>query len=514
MAVDYSGGVVLLSIFHPPSTNTSPGHTSVFSLTYPSDLSISPPPSASPLPSYQRSASAFCPHLPPPTFIRYGDLYNAGLRLFSQGSNGDNGARWGGIILPPDGTTSGNNGVHGTIGSRRSALRDPLFFQWVARVMDIVRRFEDTIVEQLENDAAPITVDGVTVRDHGDGNPGMDRVPGRPDPPPGFDDWVASKTNWKKPQEEFCSDYMRTTTTSGKAEVHGPWSRGQLEHRPFALHMRISRGEAPDMMGAGGGVGRGAKHKRTHFEKYPALDMVSRVFLAPASHAQERKYWVEVDRFRFKMIPGRDHQVLSRPHFHSSVTRRKWAVGAAMSDAAALSRNSAVMCGWPAHMVLPAGGPSGTPEARFKLMVMVTEDKAGKGRMGTVQHSVEPCPSYGGCNYYGTMPTDVDLFYPDTKSPGFPMASQLRVGRSGPLDPLVAARMLPSTHVSELQIIHRDTTRGEAPHRFDLVLERRLVASESRLTTALASKEIFMDRALVRWCVKWIDIRLIESNRN
>lgn len=148
-----------------------------------------------------------------------------------------------------------------------------------------------------------------------------------------------------------------------------------LTHRPFALFLRV---EAPE-----------AQHATL------------RVFLAHEDLADDRRMWIELDKFDRHLEQGVN--VIGRPDALSSVIKRKGvdAPGAAPPE----NQDAWCDCGWPYTLLLPSGAP--TPEGtRFKLIVALTDWEA--------DHVGEP-HSCGSMSYCGARQE-----YPDRREMGYP----------------------------------------------------------------------------------------------
>lgn len=136
-----------------------------------------------------------------------------------------------------------------------------------------------------------------------------------------------------------------------------------------------------------------------------AQEVTVRIFLAHADFAEDRRLWIELDKFRTTLDPGPN--LIARPDARSSVIKRK-GLEVPGAERGASSPNAADVwcdCGWPYSLLLPSGEstPEGTP---FKLMVAITD--WSKDRLG----QPETCGSMSFCGARGE--------YPDARRMGYP----------------------------------------------------------------------------------------------
>jgi Hemocyanin, ig-like domain len=155
-----------------------------------------------------------------------------------------------------------------------------------------------------------------------------------------------------------------------------------LTHEPFSYFFRI---ENPD----------GA-----------ARDVTLRVFLAPAAHDEDRRMWMELDKFLVE-LPAEQRVVVHRPDTESSIVKRP--VDTSPSEAGRggtdLEENSYCDCGWPYTLLLPRGTEDGMA---FRLLAMCTD-----AAIDRVTHA-EHC---GSMSYCGAVDR-----YPDTRDMGYPFS--------------------------------------------------------------------------------------------
>lgn len=145
-----------------------------------------------------------------------------------------------------------------------------------------------------------------------------------------------------------------------------------------------------------------------------------RIFMAPEETTEDRRSWIEMDKF-IATIPGNTKRVIFRRDTESSVIKKPAVLDPSTYH---LNFDPAQMpiddrqcnCGWPYHLLLPKGKEEGM---KFRLMVMVTNgDYDGLG-------NESDCGSISFC---GSRNGD----YPDKRPLGFPFNRKF----SGNTDPI------------------------------------------------------------------------------
>lgn len=166
-------------------------------------------------------------------------------------------------------------------------------------------------------------------------------------------------------------------------------------------------------------------------------DVTVRIFLAHAELAEDRRLWIELDKFRATLDPGPN--LLARPDARSSVIKRKGLSVPGAEPHSGPGTDVWCDCGWPYSLLLPSGASTaeGTP---FKLMVAVTDwDKDHVGEPDT-------CGSMSFCGARNE--------YPDARRMGYPFDRKF----DGSIEAAVAAA--PSMAMRDLRI--RCTTQRPA----------------------------------------------------
>jgi hypothetical protein len=309
----------------------------------------------------------------------------------------------------------------GVMASTRTAIRDPVFWRWHREIDDLNYRWQQTQDPyDLQADAPPVVVrhilDGAAVP-----WASPDLIFCRTAELPGNDapDFVA--TGGQRLGEEafggdrwdldfsdaqvvlpdgasFATTAELTTTVkqrelvieSPEGHPGPPWTGtiDYLTHEPFCWFLRV---ENPTRQG---------------------VDVTVRLFLAPETTpgeaADERRWWVELDKFIHPVPAGR-RVVVFRPDDLSSIIKKP-----ADKDPANLPEpqpggeddgGSYCQCGWPYTLLLPQGTPAGMP---FRLLVLLTD---------AAQDQVPQPGHCGSMSYCGAADR-----YPDVRDMGYPFS--------------------------------------------------------------------------------------------
>jgi hypothetical protein len=143
---------------------------------------------------------------------------------------------------------------------------------------------------------------------------------------------------------------------------------------------------------------------RAENQRDAPTDVTVRIFLAPETGVDDRRTWIEMDKFHHQ-LGARARSVIVRPNRLSSVIQKP-AVRPPQprrepgQDAAINYCN----CGWPFHLLLPKGTPEGMP---FRLMVILTDWSIDQ---------TAPDTHCGSMSFCGAR----DARYPDTRPMGYP----------------------------------------------------------------------------------------------
>jgi hypothetical protein len=142
-------------------------------------------------------------------------------------------------------------------------------------------------------------------------------------------------------------------------------------------------------------------------------DVTLRIFLVARSEAEDRRMWIEMDKFRYKLGPLQ-RAVIFRAAENSSVIRKPGTKPPKpIEKSGAESGANYCNCGWPYNLLVPRGTHEGMP---FRLMVMLTDwdkDKVGEDM------------ACGSMSFCGARDR-----YPDSKGMGYPFDRPFPNGHS------------------------------------------------------------------------------------
>jgi tyrosinase len=280
---------------------------------------------------------------------------------------------------------------HGVMWSTGTAIMDPVFWQWHRHVDDFAFRWQEAQPSSDFGDSPAVLMRSTTAGASedvavctaasvdGSGAAGFDWA--------AWGERTFGGDAWPKPASDIepATGELRTriaTRTAAGRDL--PY----LDHDDFVYVVRVeNQRDAP-------------------------ADVTIRIFLGPEASVEDRRAWIEMDKFHQQLRP-RSRTVVVRPNRLSSVIQKpahrppqpRRTPG---SDAAANYCN----CGWPFNLLLPKGAPEGMP---FRLMVMLSDwtiDQTG---------SDTACGSMSFCGAR-------DARYPDSRPMGYPFDRRLPGG--------------------------------------------------------------------------------------
>lgn len=161
-----------------------------------------------------------------------------------------------------------------------------------------------------------------------------------------------------------------------------------LTHEPFSYFLRAENRSAKD------------------------LEVTARIFLVPAAHAEDRRAWIEMDKFLVS-LPARSKTVVYRPDSESSIVKRPVDRGPAAVQApnGTTDQGSYCDCGWPYTLLLPRGTADG---AEYRLLAMFSDAAIDR---------VEAPAQCGSMSWCGAVDR-----YPDTRDMGYPFCRPFKGG--------------------------------------------------------------------------------------
>jgi tyrosinase len=119
-----------------------------------------------------------------------------------------------------------------------------------------------------------------------------------------------------------------------------------LEHEPFTCFLRAENPRATEQ------------------------DVTVRLFLCLAEHVEERRMWIELDKFRATLAPGVN--VVAQPDARSSVIKRRGLEAPGAEGGEGWDPVAYCDCGWPYTLLLPSGASSADGTS-FVLMAALTD---------------------------------------------------------------------------------------------------------------------------------------------
>jgi tyrosinase len=268
-----------------------------------------------------------------------------------------------------------------------TAIRDPVFYRWHRHIDNFYAEYQDG---QSPTDFDRFAAD-VSFREAGTPDVALclaRDIPGADQPGFDFSAWGTETLgvdldHGGPTTDELLTGFVKSDITLAEPneQIPGSWLKGviHLTHEPFVSFVRVEN------------------------LKQDRQDVTVRLFLAHADLAEDRRLWIELDKFRATLDPGSN--LLARPDARSSVVKRKGLRVPGAEAHAGQSTDVWCDCGWPYTLLLPSGASTakGTP---FKLMVAVTdwnEDRVGEP---------DTCGSMSFCGARNQ--------YPDARRMGYP----------------------------------------------------------------------------------------------
>lgn len=227
----------------------------------------------------------------------------------------------------------------GVLGTTQDSSRDPLFYRVHQHLDDLRHRFAET---QAPHDLRDHQPRGVTVAD-------------------------------------FSLDAEDGVLRTELGEGEHLYERGKLRHRPFAWRLAVRAA-------ADTSVRR----------------VTARIFVCPAERTDDRRAWIEMDKFSLRIEAGAETRVV-RADVAASVAQ-----ASADADADAGGERWCD-CGWPPNLLLPAGRPEG---ARFVACVLLTTDDLAVRRCSRCTRVGDEIVACGSLLGGGKYPDALGMGYP------------------------------------------------------------------------------------------------------
>jgi len=290
---------------------------------------------------------------------RYGNLHNAGHGVIA-------------ALSPTPG---------GVMRSTAHAIRDPAFWRWHRLIDDLAFRWQEG---QPALDFADRP--GVAFAKGADAwsSPDILLLPASAVAGADLAARLLALPNMSAAANAGGIETLDTLTTRGRtADVRLPDGSSRriqhLSHDPFAIAIKATNPAAT------------------------AADVTLRIFLAPASQADDRRAWIEMDKITTRVAAG-EAKVVVRLDREAEVVKKPVDMGPDDFVPAIDTDDARCSCGWPYTLLLPRGTAAGMP---FRLLVVATDARID----GFV--NVSTCGSVSFCGAR-------DVAYPDKREMGYP----------------------------------------------------------------------------------------------
>jgi hypothetical protein len=308
-------------------------------------------------------------------------------------------------------------GGPGVMISTRTAIRDQVFWRWHKNIDDLNARWQDTQPPEAFTDKPNVVIRNDLTGANNAPWASPDIILCRtPDLPAGADPTILGTqlfggASWSK-------DFSSTTATAGTvslttvSELRTAMSANALTHTPFSYFLRIQNG---------------AKKK---------LDVTVRIFLAPAPQAEDRRMWIEMDKFPLTLA-SQAKAVVYRPDTEAAVIKRpaETSLSSVGGGGSGPQEDTYCDCGWPYSLLLPRGDAHGM---EFRMLVACTDatvDQIGRGG---------DCGSMSYCGAVDRYPDSRDMGYPFARPFSGPAANAVR--ETVVAQPHMAARTITIRH--------------------------------------------------------------------
>jgi hypothetical protein len=290
---------------------------------------------------------------------RYGNLHNAGHGVIS-------------ALSPAPG---------GVMRSTAHAIRDPAFWRWHRLIDDLAFRWQERQPALDFSDRPQVTLSkGADAWS----SPDILLLPASAVTGADLASLLLALPDMRAAAENAGIEALDTLTTRERvAEVRLPAGGMRiiqhLSHDPFAIAIKVTNSAA-----------------------VPA-DITLRIFLAPASQADDRRAWIEMDKITTRVAAGAA-KVVVRLDRESEVVKKPVDLGPDEFVPAIDTDDARCSCGWPYTLLLPRGTADGM---EFRLLVVATDARVD----GFV--NVSTCGSVSFCGAR-------DIAYPDKREMGYP----------------------------------------------------------------------------------------------
>jgi Hemocyanin, copper containing domain/Hemocyanin, ig-like domain len=271
-----------------------------------------------------------------------------------------------------------------------TAIRDPVFWRWHRHIDNFALQWQEHQAPNGYADAPPVRIRSSATRGPAMESPDIiicfrDRLPTAgtsSDVDGSFGERMFGGPHWDAPATGGAvTSELQTMMVSRVVSLEdNAVQTTHLDHREFVYFLRVENLADHD------------------------VDITMRLFIAPAVAVDDRRAWIEMDKFRVSFKP-RERRVVCRPAWLSSVIRKpatkpQKSLPRPLSDGDELNYCD---CGWPYNLLLPRGTKDGMP---FVLLAFATDWALDK-----VAHDAR-CGSMSFCGARDR--------YPDTRPMGYP----------------------------------------------------------------------------------------------
>lgn len=280
----------------------------------------------------------------------------------------------------------------GVMNSTVVAIRDPIFWRWHKFIDNLAASWQDQQSPYLFDDQPDVVIRNAIPNDTVDPAPwaspdivlvNTEALPAAEDPAEigkallGGDAWDTAPDAVAGAGAEAITDELTTMMVSRQTDAGVSQF---LSHSPFGYYVRI---ENPDLQ-----------------EK----EVTVRVFLAPTEVAEDRRAWIEMDKFHTTLAPS-SRNVLYRADTDSSVIKRpaERSPDEVTTPGSSAEESGYCDCGWPWTLLLPRGTTDGMP---YRLIITCTDWQLD--RVGEPAH----CGSMSFCGAVDRYPDQRDMGYP------------------------------------------------------------------------------------------------------
>jgi tyrosinase len=287
----------------------------------------------------------------------------------------------------------------GVMTDTATAIRDPIFFRWHRHIDDAYYAWEERQqAYDFSLDAPPVVI---RKGPGAQGNESPDiivclkqDIPGSTAPNFDFDKFGSDSfggADWDKNPGSILPVNKLITQTLDRDYDYTDAASG------IVFHQRIRYLDQKEFV----------YYLRLENKSSTSQDVTVRIFLVPQQSAKERRFWIEMDKFRQTLSAGQK-KVVFRPAWESSVIRKPAAKpprflpirrkGEMPGDQATYCD-----CGWPYNLLLPKGTAAGMG---FRFLVMLTD---------WTKDQVPANSSCGSLSFCGSKQN-----YPDDRPMGYP----------------------------------------------------------------------------------------------